>query len=81
MKDNKDYLANIYYLNTKDIFAIKIHNLYVEKNTSLLKFYEENDLDYSLSQEEYVETVVKMLEHLKTSIIISRLIVDGIRKI
>lgn len=52
--------------------AIKIHNLYLVKNTPLADDYAQNQWTL-LSCDDYVRTVVSMLEILPTNIIIQRL--------
>ncbi len=58
------------------IHAVKIHMLHVLKDTAIAKQYP-FDL---LSQEEYVNLVVKQLEHLPKEVLIQRLTGDGVKE-
>lgn len=77
----KDYLNDVYYINYRGFWGIKIHNLYIEKNTYLKKYYEDNNISYDMTKDEYANIVVKMLRHLNPEIVINRLTGDGIREI
>lgn len=76
----KDYLNDVYYINYRRFWGIKIHNLYIEKNTYLKKYYEDNNISYDMTKDEYANIVVKMLRTLNPEIVINRLTGDGIRK-
>lgn len=71
----KDMLNNISFLNKMDIQGIKIHNLFIEKNTKLSKIYEKEKFP-TLSKEEYVEIVCDQLELLNDKIVVHRLTGD-----
>ena len=75
-----DYINDVSYINKAQVRGIKIHNLYVEKDSKLQKFYEKNKLDYSIKMEEYVEIVVAILRNLRPDIVINRLTGDGINE-
>lgn len=75
-----DYLKDVRYINKKGIWGIKIHNLYLEKDSRFLHRYEENNLSYSMTKDDYVKICVEMLRHLKKDIVINRLTGDGIRE-
>lgn len=75
-----DYINDVSYINKAQFRGIKIHNLYVEKDSKLQKFYEKNKLDYSIKMEEYVEIVVAILRNLRPDIVINRLTGDGINE-
>lgn len=76
----KDYLNDVYYINYRGFWGIKIHNLYIEKNTYLKKYYGDNNISYDMTKDEYANIVVKMLRHLNPEIVINRLTGDGIRE-
>ncbi len=63
------------FLNTLDIDALKIHMLYVAKDTKLAKMYQENKFSL-LTKEEYIDIVVSELELLKDTIVIERITGD-----
>ncbi len=68
-------LDNISFLNKLDIDGIKIHNLYIVKNTLLGKIYEEKKFNL-LSRDEYIDIVCKQLMILKPGIVVHRLTGD-----
>lgn len=76
----KDYLNDVEYINYRGFWGIKIHNLYIEKNTYLKKYYEDNNISYDMTKDEYANIVVKMLRNLNPEIVINRLTGDGIRE-
>ncbi|MFW5889511.1 MAG: TIGR01212 family radical SAM protein [Bacillota bacterium] len=70
-----DMIATINYLNNLDIQGIKIHMLYVLKNTPLEKYYAENKF-HTLTLQEYVDITTEQLRHLRDDIIIHRITGD-----
>lgn len=54
------------------IHGVKLHNLYVAKETALAKLYEEGRYQ-PMTQGEYVATVVSVLERLPPNVVIERL--------
>ena len=75
-----DYINTISYINEAVPWGIKIHNLYVEENSKLEKFYQENKLTYGMDMDEYVKIVVEILRKLRPEIVINRLTGDGINE-
>lgn len=63
-------------LGKLDIQALKIHMLYVIKNTKLHQLYLNNTFKM-LSREEYIDLVTEQLSYLPDNIIIERLTGDG----
>lgn len=63
------------YLNNLNIDGIKIHMLQVLKDTPLEEFYNKNKF-HILTEDEYVDTVIKQLECLNPKIVIQRLTGD-----
>jgi len=59
-----------------DIQAIKIHMLYVIKNTILEKMYINNEFSI-LSRQDYIDLVVEQLRYIPENIVIERLTGDG----
>ncbi len=78
-ENQTDYERAIDYVNSKKIWGIKIHNLYVEKDSRLERFYIQNNLDYAISKDDYIEIVCRLLRLLDKDIIINRLTGDGIK--
>ena len=70
-----DMLETVKYLNSKDIFGIKIHMLHILKDTELEKLYNETKF-HVLEKCEYVDIVVNELEILRPEIVINRITGD-----
>ena len=68
-------IETVKYLNKLDINGIKIHMLYILKDTPLEKYYEKTKFKV-LSKEEYVDIVVTQLRYLRKEIVIHRLTGD-----
>ena len=75
-----DMLATIEYLNTFQIFGIKLQLLHVLKNTDLATDYYDKKFD-ALSMDEYIDIVIRCLTHLSPDIVIHRVTGDGPRNI
>jgi len=67
------------FLNSLDIQGVKIHMLYVLKNTPLAKYYLNKPFKL-LTMKEYVDITVKQLMLINENIIIHRITGDPIRK-
>lgn len=72
-----DMLNTITFLNNLKIDGIKIHMLYVCKNTKLASYYEEKKFNI-LTKEEYIDIVCSQLELLDENIVIMRITGDPI---
>ena len=71
----EDILNTVDLINSSGAKGIKIHNTYVLKNTMLEKLYLEGK--YSpITQEYYVDTVAKILERLRSDMVIHRITGD-----
>lgn len=75
----EDMLNTVRYLNDLKIDGIKIHMLYVAKNTPLAKMYEKEKYPL-LSLEEYIDIVCDQLELINENIVIERLTGDPIKE-
>lgn len=72
----EDVKNTIKFLNKHDIQGIKIHSLYIVKNTKLEKLY--NKGEYSpISLEEYLEELTYIITHISKDIIIHRISGDS----
>ena len=71
-------LKTIKDLNDYQFDAIKIHMLYLIKDTKLAKIYEEKPFKL-LTRDEYINTTIKQLELLRNDVIIERLSGDPIK--
>lgn len=67
-----EMLATVEAVAGLPIHGVKLHNLYVARDTALARLYEAG-LYHPLSQEEYVRLVVESLERLPPWIVIERL--------
>ena len=68
-------IQNILYLNKLGIDGIKIHNLFVVKNTPLEKIYLNEGFSL-LSEEEYIDILIKQIRVLRGDVVIHRLTGD-----
>ncbi len=60
-----------------DIQAIKIHMLFVLKNTALASMYQRGDFQL-LTRDEYIEVVARQLSLIDSKIVVERLTGDGV---
>ncbi len=74
-----DMLNTARYLNNLKVDGVKIHMLYVAKNTPLASIYKEKAFKI-LSKEEYVDIVCQQLELLNEDIVIERITGDPIKE-
>ena len=70
-----DMINTIKFLNDLKIDGIKIHMLYVAKNTPLADYYESNKF-HILTREEYIDIVCTQLELLNPEIVVMRITGD-----
>lgn len=63
-------------VGTLDIQAIKIHNLFIVKNTRIASMYNNNEFDL-ISREEYIKLVVEQLRYIPEEVVVERLTGDG----
>lgn len=71
----EDMLNTIRFLNNLKIEGIKIHMLYIIKDTPLEKIYRDNKFPL-LTKDEYIDIVCEQLELLDESVVIMRLTGD-----
>lgn len=72
-------VETVKYLNKLNIDGLKIHMLYIPKDTPLAKIYQENPF-HVLSKEEYIDIVCEELEYLNPKIVIMRITGDPIKE-
>ena len=72
-------IKTVKYLNKLNIDGIKIHMLYITKDTKLAGIYQENPFPI-LSKEEYIDIVCEELEYLNPKIIVMRITGDPIKE-
>lgn len=63
-------------LGQLDIQALKIHMLFVVKNTKLQQMYEDHEFEM-LTRQEYIDIVVEQLRYINPEIVLERLTGDG----
>ena len=78
-EDEETMLKTIKDLNEFAFDALKIHMLYIIKDTALAKEYLSSPFKL-LSKEEYIDIVIKQLELLRSDVIIERLSGDPIKE-
>ena len=78
-EENDDYLKTAIFAQNCGTWGIKLHLMYVVKNTPLEKLYLNRALKVN-TKEEYVEKVVNVLENISSEIVVHRLTGDGDRE-
>lgn len=68
----RDTIETAKIISALNVDIVKLHSLYIAKNTKLCRQYEENEFELC-SKEEYLNRLVTFLEHLSPSIIVERL--------
>lgn len=70
--DTTDTIETAKILSSLRIPVVKIHSLYIAKNTRLCEEYENGTITLC-SKEEYIERLITFLEHLNPEIVVERL--------
>ena len=78
-EDKEDMLNTVRLLNDINIDGVKIHMLYIEKETELAKIYNDKPF-HILTKDEYIDIVVDELELLDEDIVIERITGDPIKE-
>ena len=78
-EEKDDYLKTAIFAQNCGTWGIKLHLMYVVKNTPLEKLYLNGALKVN-TKEEYVEKVVNVLENISSEIVVHRLTGDGDRE-
>ena len=73
----EDMVNTVKYLNNLKIDAIKIHMLYISKNTKLADIYKKKNIKI-LKKEKYIDIVCSQLEYINEKVVIERLTGDPI---
>lgn len=68
----RDAIENAKILSALHINIVKLHSLYIAKNTKLSKQYKDGTITVC-SKEEYLERVIAFLNHLSPDIVVERL--------
>ena len=78
-EEDDDYLETAIFSQNCGTWGLKLHLMYVVKNTPLEKLYKNGNLKVH-TKEEYVEKIVNILENISSEIIIHRMTGDGDRE-
>lgn len=70
--DMRDVIENAKVLSALHIDIVKLHSLYIAKNTKLSNQYKNGTIEIC-SKEEYFERIISFLEHLSPNIVVERL--------
>jgi len=73
---NDDLKKTVEFLNAQNISGLKIHSTYVTKNTKLCQLFEAGKYK-PLELEEYLQSVVYVLTHIRNDIVIHRISGDA----
>ena len=71
-----DMIKTVKDISVLDINAVKIHMLYILKDTPLFKLYEKEKFSV-MKREEYIQTVADQIELLPEEVIVERVTGDG----
>lgn len=71
--DRGDVLETAKILSSLRIHIVKIHSLYIAKNTPLCEAYENGTITLC-SKEEYIDRLILFLEHLNPKMVVERLL-------
>ena len=75
----EDMINTIIFLNELNIDGIKIHMLYIAKETPLATYYKKKRV-HVLSKDEYIDIICDQLELLDEKIVIERITGDPIKE-
>jgi radical SAM protein (TIGR01212 family) len=70
--NNRDVLENAKILSALPVKAVKIHSLYISKNTKLAEDYEQGKITLC-TKDEYLEKLVLFIEHIREDMVVERL--------
>ena len=76
---NDDYLKTAIFSQNCGTWGLKLHLMYVVKNTPLEKLYQSGNLKI-YTKEEYIDKIVNILENISSEIVIHRMTGDGDRE-
>ena len=74
-EEKEDMINTIKFVNDLKIDGIKIHMLYIAKNTPLASYYENNKF-HILTREEYIDVVCDQLRLLNPDVVVMRITGD-----
>lgn len=71
--DEADVIEDAKFLSALGIEQVKLHSLYIRRDTVMGKMYEQREFEI-ISMEEYVQRVILFLEYLRPEVVVQRLI-------
>lgn len=74
----EDIMETANYIANTNTWGIKLHSLYIQKDTDLYDYYKTNPFDI-MTMEEYINLIVDIIEILPRDMVIHRLTGDGPR--
>lgn len=72
----EDILESVKHVANTDTWGVKLHSLYIQKDTDLYKYYSNNPFSI-FSKDEYVDIIVDALRLLPRDMVIHRVTGDG----
>jgi len=75
-ENKNDVFSTIDYINEQKTWGIKLHLLYILKNTGLFEYYKSNPFEI-MKKEEYISLVTEIVSRLDKEIVIHRLTGDA----
>lgn len=76
----EDMLESVQFVGRLGVWGVKLHSLYIQKDSDLYDYYMENPFPI-FTMEEYIKLVCDALELLPPDLVIHRLMGDGDRKL
>ena len=75
-ENKNDVFSTIDYINEHKTWGIKLHLLYILKNTGLFEYYKSNPFEI-MEKEEYISLITEIISRLDKKIVIHRLTGDA----
>ena len=79
-ESKEEILETVKYVANTNTWGIKLHSLYIQKDTDLYRYYTNNPFKI-MSKDEYVSLVVDCLEVLPRAFVVHRVTGDGKREL
>ncbi|MDD5644026.1 MAG: TIGR01212 family radical SAM protein [bacterium] len=71
----EDYVRTADFISSLPVKGVKIHHLYIAKNTTIEEMYAKNEI-ILMSRDEYIQEAANFLERIRPDIVIHRLMGD-----
>lgn len=75
-ESKEDIMETVKYVGVKNTWGVKLHSLYIQKDTDLYSYYKEKPFEI-MERDEYISTICDIIEVLPKSMVIHRLTGDG----